>query len=56
MNNVSFKYILLLFVSNIPALSLAGCSFYLLIHDKQGWGWFLFGALIVACFPTNNEK
>lgn len=56
MNNVSFKFILLLFVSNILSLFLAVCSFYLLIHDKQEWGWFLFGALCAAAFPVIKNK
>ncbi len=41
MNNA----ILLLFSNLVSAIS-AFAAFWLAYHDKQGWGWFLFAAVI----------
>ncbi len=32
----------------ILALALAGVSGYLATHSLDGWGWFLFAALVVV--------
>lgn len=40
---------------NLVALACIGVSAYLAIHDKQGWGWFLFVAVICACHVSFGE-
>ena len=33
---------------NLTSLLLAGAAFYLASKDKEGWGWFLFAAIVTV--------
>ena len=55
---------LLMFFSSIPMLLCIGAASYLAYMDKEGWGWFLFIAVLIApivktttsktCQPNNH--
>ena len=48
--------IFIIAISLSVSIILACSSFYLALHGIQGWGWFLFGALITFVTPTFKEK
>lgn len=53
------KYLLANLGVNLVALACVSAAFYLAIHDKSGWGWFLFVALCAACsvsFGSEKEE
>jgi hypothetical protein len=40
---------------NLCALACIGFAGYLLIHDKEGWGWFLFVAALCSGSASISE-
>jgi hypothetical protein len=39
----------------VTSVILAGGSVYLALNQIDGWGWFLFGALITFEVPSKSE-
>lgn len=53
------KYILANLGVNLVALCCVGVAAYLAVNDKEGWGWFLFVAVIAAgsvTFKTTSKE
>jgi len=51
------KNVLLVFVSNLPALALISGGIYLATIDKAGWGWLIFlGALAIGSVEFVSSK
>ena len=46
------KYLPFLLLS----LGLAAGAIYLAVNDKEGWGWFLFGAIITFVYPSGKKN
>lgn len=42
------KFLLVNLGVNLAALACIGIAWYLAANDKEGWGWFLFVALLCA--------
>lgn len=38
----------------VPSAVCAGFAGYMAYHDKAGWGWFLFGAILLAPVLRSN--
>jgi hypothetical protein len=53
------KYLLANLSANLVSLACVGAAIYLAAHSKEGWGWFLFVAVItegcVTYRKTNNK-
>jgi hypothetical protein len=45
-----------LLVANIPCLLFGFVAAYLALMDADGWGWFLFAALLLACGPARRKE
>lgn len=41
---------------NLVALTCAISAFYLALHDKGGWGWFLFIALLTSAHYSSGSS
>ena len=55
----NMKYMLANLGVNLVALACVGVAGYLAVNDKNGWGWFLFIALLCAgsvTFKSDNGK
>ena len=52
------KFFLANLAVNLVSLSFAGFAVYLAVHSKDGWGWFLFAAIICAGYAktTSSDK
>ena len=46
-------YLLLLLLINLPSIACVICALILALKNKDGWGWFLFVALLLAA--TSGE-
>ncbi len=52
------KYFLANLGVNLVALACVGAATYLAAHETDGWGWFLFSALLCAgavTFTTDDK-
>jgi hypothetical protein len=43
------KYLLAQLAANLVSLACVGVAGWLAVKGKEGWGWFLFVALLCAC-------
>lgn len=50
------KNILTLITANLISFSFIALAGYLAMHDKEGWGWCIFGALVTAHTYKSNTK
>lgn len=50
------KFILAIISSNLVSLACVGVAGYLAVNDKNGWGWFLFIALVCSGTVSLNSK
>ena len=51
------KIALMNITANLVSLSCVGCAGYLVLKDKDGWGWFLLVALICqGAYRIGNKK
>lgn len=50
------KDVFIILVSNLVSLTFIITAWHLLLNDKGGWGWFLFGAIVTFVYFTNNSK
>lgn len=53
------RHVLMNLSANLVSLTCIAAAAYLLINDKNGWGWFLFVGMVCAGVMTsksdNNE-
>lgn len=45
-----------LLACNIASILCASAAIFLAYHDKFGWGWFLFVAILLHCYPSGGGK
>jgi len=50
------KYLLANLGVNLVALAAVGAALYLIIHDKDHWGWFVFLAFVCAGSVTFGKS
>jgi hypothetical protein len=40
---------------NMASILCALAALFLAFHGKDGWGWFLFGAILLHCYPSSGK-
>ena len=51
------KYIIIILVANLVSLMCVAGSFYLVLNDIDGWGWFLFcGVITFVAIEYKKQK
>ena len=45
-----------LIACNLASIVCATAALFLAYHGKDGWGWFLFGAILLHCYPSSGGK
>lgn len=47
---------ILVVAANLVSLTFAASALYLAANGKEGWGWFLFCALLAAVCPSKKDE
>lgn len=51
------RFAIMTIAANAGSIICLGIAGWLVMHDKDGWGWFLFFALILGqCVSTKRDK